>query len=623
MKSAYSRVFAMLLCTILCVSGTPTVGIAEELQSLDAAGQSQSNADDGMTDAGAEGWDDGSPLDIADGSSSTLVTDDAETGSLEEDASVNETSVLDETPVDADPADEEEPVAEDAVVPSDEVVVVDDEQLDVVQIQEVNGTEQGEVTVEPDKQTGETPTAQPTKKKAKVSYRSYVQSAGWQRWRSNGKVSGTQDQGLRIEGIRMKLSGVEGGISYRSYVQSKGWQSWRSNGKLSGMTGRGRRLEAFQVKLTGAAKKAYDVYYRASIQKVGWTAWAKNGKKCGTYGLGFRMEAIQVVLVEKGGAAPSASDATVSFTFLGKPKISYSANAKGLGWLSALNGKTVGKSSAGSVIRQLSATLSNLGNSGIRYAVRLNGDSWQSWEKNGTVVGDAHKSVNAVRFKLTGDAASYYNVWYRVCVSGLGWQGWTKNGKAAGSDSALYPITALQVRVVAKSAKSPGKTLRPFVKTKSTGTVESTLAIAYADLGYSAATDPLPGSKAGRYCAKLMGEPWMAGPSTEIWWCCMWVSMVLDKADVFCPGFPTQNTDLALNGGARAKAISNRNNVRRGDIVIFDWDWDGVTDHIGFATGSRNGSSVPTIEGNTSNAVRERSRSLFDVAYVIRPDYAK
>lgn len=102
----------------------------------------------------------------------------------------------------------------------------------------------------------------------------------------------------------------------------------------------------------------------------------------------------------------------------------------------------------------------------------------------------------------------------------------------------------------------------------------------------------------------------------------MWVSMILDKAGVFCPGFPTQNTDLALNGGARMKALSKKSQVRRGDIVIFDWDWDGITDHIGFATGKLRGTTVPTIEGNTSNAVAERSRSLGSVAYVIRPDYA-
>lgn len=153
------------------------------------------------------------------------------------------------------------------------------------------------------------------------------------------------------------------------------------------------------------------------------------------------------------------------------------------------------------------------------------------------------------------------------------------------------------------------------------GTVEDVMREAYADLGYYAPADPERGSKAGRYCAALMGEDWLAGPSTEIWWCCMWVSMILDKAGVYCPGFPTQNTDIALNGGARSRCV-DASDIRRGDIIIYDWNWDGATDHIGFATSSISGGKFSTIEGNVGNAVKECSRDLGNVAYVIRPDYA-
>lgn len=153
-------------------------------------------------------------------------------------------------------------------------------------------------------------------------------------------------------------------------------------------------------------------------------------------------------------------------------------------------------------------------------------------------------------------------------------------------------------------------------------TVEGLMAIAYDDLGYYAPSDPERGSKAGRYCAELMGENWLAGPSTEIWWCCMWVSMVLDKAGVECPGFPSQNTDLAWNGGAKSRAV-DKASIRRGDILIFDWDFNTTaTDHIGFATCSPRNGYVSTIEGNVGNAVKEKSRPLSSIRYVIRPLYA-
>lgn len=154
------------------------------------------------------------------------------------------------------------------------------------------------------------------------------------------------------------------------------------------------------------------------------------------------------------------------------------------------------------------------------------------------------------------------------------------------------------------------------------GSVARLMEIAYDDLGYCASRDPEPGSKAGRYCAKLMGQSWLAGPSTEIWWCCMWVSMIMDKADVKCPGFPSQNTDLAWNGGAKSRAI-DKAAIRRGDILIFDWNFNTTaTDHIGFATGSPRNGYVSTIEGNVGNAVKEKSRPLSSIRYAIRPLYA-
>lgn len=155
-----------------------------------------------------------------------------------------------------------------------------------------------------------------------------------------------------------------------------------------------------------------------------------------------------------------------------------------------------------------------------------------------------------------------------------------------------------------------------------TGTVEAVMREAYADLGYYAPADPERGSKAGRYCAALMGQDWLAGPSVSIWWCCMWVSMILDKAKVKCPGFPSQNTDVAWKGGASKMSVPKAE-IRRGDILIFDWNFNTTsTDHIGFATASPRNGYVATIEGNVGNAVKEKVRSLSTIRYVVRPEYA-
>ena len=157
-------------------------------------------------------------------------------------------------------------------------------------------------------------------------------------------------------------------------------------------------------------------------------------------------------------------------------------------------------------------------------------------------------------------------------------------------------------------------------KVTAMGRASDVINAAYGELGYYAPDDPNPGSKYGRWMADLFGESWLAGPSREIWWCCMFVSWCLDKGGVKVDGFPTYNTDVALNNGARKYAVDKKK-VRYGDIVIFNWDWNSTTDHIGFATGEFDGTGFPTIEGNVGNAVKEKYRQLGNVAYVIRPTY--
>ena len=142
-----------------------------------------------------------------------------------------------------------------------------------------------------------------------VTYRTHVQTYGWQGWKKDGAMSGTEGKAKRLEGINIKLTNApySGGITYRTHVQTYGWQGWRSNGAMSGTSGQAKRLEAIQIKLTGEMAKHYDIYYRVHAQRLGWMAWAKNGAQAGTAGYAFRLEGIQIVLVKKGGSAPSNS----------------------------------------------------------------------------------------------------------------------------------------------------------------------------------------------------------------------------------------------------------------------------------------------------------------------------
>ena len=139
-----------------------------------------------------------------------------------------------------------------------------------------------------------------------VSYQTHVQDIGWQDYVSNGAVSGTSGQSLRLEAIRIKLENMAGGIEYRTHVQDIGWLDWVADDALSGTSGQSKRLEAIQIQLTGAAAEVYDVYYCVHAQNFGWLDWAKNGEPAGTAGYSYRLEAIEIVLIPKGGAAPGS-----------------------------------------------------------------------------------------------------------------------------------------------------------------------------------------------------------------------------------------------------------------------------------------------------------------------------
>ncbi len=147
-----------------------------------------------------------------------------------------------------------------------------------------------------------------------VSYRTHVQTYGWQGWKYNGQVSGTSGQAKRLEGINIKLTNKQysGGIAYTTHVQTYGWQgnvndssTWKKDGEMAGTSGQAKRLEAICIKLTGEMEQHYDIYYRVHAQTYGWLGWSKNGAPAGTAGLAKRLEGIQIVLVPKGGAAPA------------------------------------------------------------------------------------------------------------------------------------------------------------------------------------------------------------------------------------------------------------------------------------------------------------------------------
>ena len=104
-------------------------------------------------------------------------------------------------------------------------------------------------------------------------------------------------------------------------------------------------------------------------------------------------------------------------------------------------------------------------------------------------------------------------------------------------------------------------------------------------------------------------------------YCACFVSWCLKQAGVTAPHFPSAVAfDWADVGG---RGIPPQN-LEAGDLVAFDWDGDGVGDHVGIIEAAHGGGVYTTIEGNTSGGVvARRTRYASQIVCGIAPYYTE
>ncbi len=112
-------------------------------------------------------------------------------------------------------------------------------------------------------------------------------------------------------------------------------------------------------------------------------------------------------------------------------------------------------------------------------------------------------------------------------------------------------------------------------------------------------------------------------------WCGSFVTWAFLQAGVKLSGFNTAYVPsyiAAAHAGQHGLRIVGKDQVEPGDLVCYDWQKDGIADHIGFV---EDGPLDATVEGNTSFGpggsqsnggcvARRTDRSLSDVACFIR-----
>ncbi len=285
----------------------------------------------------------------------------------------------------------------------------------------------------------------------------HVQRLGWidaTEGEDGTIVLGTTGQGLRVEAMRLRVSG--GSVSYQAHVQSVGWDSWASDGELAGTEGEAKRLEGIKICLTGEVADAWSIQYRCHVQTYGWLGWAADGEIAGSTGFGKRLEAIEVRVVPAGTPLPESD--TTAWQDAG---LTGSAHVQGIGWTDTQRGYEVTLGTMGQSKRMEAFSLTRSAGidlaGDIVYAAHVQGVGWQRERSGGQIAGTTGEGrrVEAVAIDLTGELACSYDVWYRAHVQGLGWMAWAKNGELCGSEGLAARMESLQVVLVREGSPSP------------------------------------------------------------------------------------------------------------------------------------------------------------------------
>ena len=298
--------------------------------------------------------------------------------------------------------------------------------------------------------------------KMHIQYEAHVSNIGWMSSKRDGSTAGTTGQSKSVEDLKVSiLNPVEdGSVQINANVSGVGWQGWDTpSASEGGTTGQGRAVEAVRLRLTGSLAKDYDVYYRVHASNIGWMAWAKDGEEAGTTGMSCSLEAVQIKLIKKGASHPDTS----GYSHLEIPSVTYSSQVKGAWQNSVSAGEVSGTTGQGIPITGFSAKTTSSVAGGINYQLHLSNVGWTSGKSNGVQLSSTAESnsVEAIKISLSGDLATYFDVWYRVHVDNVGWLGWTKNGSVAGSTGYGAHVQAIQVRLTRKGANAPGSTVSP------------------------------------------------------------------------------------------------------------------------------------------------------------------
>lgn len=108
------------------------------------------------------------------------------------------------------------------------------------------------------------------------------------------------------------------------------------------------------------------------------------------------------------------------------------------------------------------------------------------------------------------------------------------------------------------------------------------------------------------------GQPFWSwyGFNSRVEWCACFVSWCLNQAGYSEPRFAAcQSQGIPWFKSHGQWASGNYKDLAPGDVIFFDWEGDGSSDHVGIVIGT-DGQRVYTVEGNSGDACRIRDYDI-------------
>ena len=333
------------------------------------------------------------------------------------------------------------------------------------------------------------------------------------------------------------------------------------------------------------------------------------------------------------------------------PGVEYRAYSENSGWFDWVRNKeTAGDITKGEKLQVVKIILTDTNKGGIEYKTYALGQGWQKNATNGDASGST-AGIQGIKVSLFGDIKEQYSVKYRVHMLNGDWTEWVKDAQVAGVTSGTNVLDAYEVVLTEKQGKDVVTDAVDYSKdlpasdgivaseSKSTEVVKNTdnetqqqiqvtdnvvpttvqpnqanelaqklIEVAKKEIGNK--QDATGWTKYGQWWSEKVGDSAFAKAkwsSMFLAWCGNQVGLEEEKygyyacSDYWITWFKNNNAYHEVKDYTPLA----------GDIIFFDYDKNGQSDHNGLVE-SVNGSKVICIEGNVEGEAKQCEYELTD-----------